>query len=129
MKVEYRLALGTAVFLFAITTVYFVWSGEWTGTVMLGFGGSAYALLFGYLLLQAMRRKFTPRVEDRIDATQEQGAGEIGFFPAASIWPVGMGLGAVFLAVGTVYGVWYWVIGGILLFGALIGFGTEAEAH
>jgi Ca2+/Na+ antiporter len=129
MKAEYRLAFGTALFLVIITVVYFVWSGEYTGTVMLAFGGAAYALLFGYLFLQAQRRHHLPRVEDRPDASQEEGAGEIGYFPAASIWPVGMGLGAVLLAVGLVYGVWYWIFGGILLVGAIIGFATEAEAH
>lgn len=129
MKVEYRLAFGTAFFLFAVTVVYFVWSGEWTGTAMLGFGGAAYALMFGYLFLQARRRHHIPRVEDRPDATQEAGAGEIGYFPASSIWPVSMGLGAVLLAVGLVYGVWYWIFGGIMLVGAIIGFATEAEAR
>jgi hypothetical protein len=129
MKAEYRLAFGTALFLVIITVVYFVWSGEYTGTAMLGFGGAAYALLFGYLFLQARRRHHIPRVEDRLEASQEEGAGEIGYFPAASIWPVGMGLGAVLLAVGSAYGVWYWIFGGILLVGAIIGFATEAEAH
>ncbi len=129
MKHEWRLALGTAVFLSAISLVYWVWSGEWSGTIMLGFGGAAYAIMFGFLLLTFLRRKGIPRSEDRPDATQEEGAGEIGFFPANSIWQAAMGLGAVFFAIGLAFGKWFWIMGAILLVGAIIGFAVEAESR
>lgn len=129
MKVEYRLLTGSGLFLGIVGCIYWFWSREQTGTACLVFGFFAYALMGGYFLLQWRRRRGVPRAEDRDDATMEDGAGEIGFFPGASIWPPAMGVGAVFLAVGLVYGVWYLAIGGIFFVGALIGFVVEAEAR
>jgi 4-amino-4-deoxy-L-arabinose transferase-like glycosyltransferase len=129
MKREWHLALGAAVFLVVTAIVYFAWSGEYSGTVMLTFGGCAYGLLFVFILMQFLRRERLPRAEDRDDAKPEDGEGEIAFFPANSIWPVAMGLGAVSLAIGLAFGKWFWAIGGILLLGAIIGFAVEAESR
>jgi hypothetical protein len=132
MKLEYRLMLGVAIFLGGTGAVYeglIETRSEVAGTVMLVFGGAAYAILFGYILLQYLRRHRIPRPEDRHDAKSEDGAGEVAFFPSASVWPAAMGLGFVLLGVGLVYGVWYWVIGGIIMVGAIIGFSVEAEAR
>jgi len=128
MKHEWHLALGIAVFLGVTAVIYFAWGGEFSGTVMLSFGACAYAIMFGYILLQYLRRHRIPRVEDR-DASPEEGAGEISFFPGNSIWPAAMGLGAISLAIGLAFGKWFWAIGGVLLVGAIIGFAVEAEAH
>ena len=116
-------------FLALIAVVYFAWSGETSGTVMLAFGCFAYALLGGFLLLVFFRGHRVPRAEDRPDATMEEGAGEINFFPDNSIWPVALGLAAISLAIGLAFGKWFWAIGAILLVGTLIGFAVEAESH
>jgi hypothetical protein len=129
MKHEYVLALGTASFLAIAAIIYWAWSGEFSGTVMLGFGGCAYAIIFGFLLLVTLRRHHIPRAEDRPDADQEDGAGEISFFPGNSIWPAAMGLGSVFLAIGLAFGTWFWAMGGVILIGAIIGFAVEAESR
>ena len=96
---------------------------------MLIFGCAAYGMLFGYLLLQYIRRQRIPRPEDRFDATMADGEGEVGYFPNASIWPAGMGLGLVTAATGFVFGVWYLIIGAILFVGAVIGFVVESESE
>jgi hypothetical protein len=129
VKHEWHISLGAAIFLAVIAVTYFAWSGEYSGSVMLTFGACAYALLFGYLLLQYFHRDRIPRVEDRPDATQEEGAGEIAFFPGNSIWPAAMGIAAVSLAIGLAFGKWFWAIGGILLVGSIIGFAVEAESR
>lgn len=129
MKVETRTILGASIFLTVIGLVYWFWSYEASGIALLIFGGAAYLMLAGYLFIQWRRRHGIPRVEDRFDATPSDGAGEIGFFPSASIWPAGMGIGATFLGIGLIYGVWYWVIGGALFVGATIGFVVESDAH
>jgi hypothetical protein len=132
MKVEWRTILGAAVFLLATGVVYWALKNhptEAAGVTMLIFGFAAYFMLFGYLLLQYVRRQRTPRPEDRFDATHADGAGEVGYFPNASIWPAGMGLGLVVAAVGFVYGVWYLIIGAILFVGAVIGFVVESESE
>jgi hypothetical protein len=128
-KMEYRLMLGVTLFLGVVAAIYWFWSYEDTGTALLIFGGFAYAMLGGYLLLQHLRRKRIPRPEDRDDATQADGAGEVNYFPNASIWPPAMGLGFVLIALGLAFGAWFWIMGVILVLGAIIGYGVEAEAR
>jgi energy-coupling factor transporter transmembrane protein EcfT len=129
MRGEWVLAMCTAIFLLIVGLIYWVWSGEVSGTVMLIFGCFAYGLMFLFMLTVFLRRKRIPRAEDKPDGTMEEGEGEIAFFPANSMWPVAMGLGAVGLALGLAFGKWFWVIGAILLFGALIGFTVESESR
>jgi hypothetical protein len=75
-------------------------------------------------------RRNTPLTTPAIGrATLCPASQEVAFFPSASVWPAAMGLGFVLLGVGLVYGVWYWVIGGIIFVGAIIGFSVEAEAR
>jgi hypothetical protein len=54
---------------------------------------------------------------------------QVGFFPAASVWPAALGLGAVSIALGLVFGLWFFVIGGLLVLGAVIGYSVEAQAR
>jgi hypothetical protein len=129
MKLEYRLMLGVSAFLVAAFVVYLLWSKEATGSVLLLFGGCAYGLIFCFFLLQVVKRKHIPRPEDNPEATYADGAGPVDFFPSASIWPAGMGLGAIFMGVAFIYGSWFYLIGGTLLIGAIIGFCVEAEAR
>jgi hypothetical protein len=129
MRVEYKVMLGAAVFLATIGIIYGFWSREPTGTALLIFGVCAYGLMAGYLFLQWQRREGIDRPEDRPDATQADGAGEVGFFPAASIWPAAIGLGGIFIAIAMIFGVWYWLIAAILILGGIAGFVVEAEAR
>ena len=130
MKVEWRTILGAAIFLGATGVVYWAFKNhptEAAGVAMLIFGFAAYFMLFGYLLLQYLRRDKIPRPEDRFDATYADGEGVVGYFPNASIWPAGMGLGMVVAVVGFIYGIWYTIIGAILFFGAVFGWMVESE--
>jgi len=129
MKMESILALGASLFLGAIGVLYFIWSGETSGTVMLTFGFFAYGLLSSFMIIVFLRRHRAPRAEDRHDAEPEDGEGEIAFFPGNSIWPVAMGISAISLAVGLAFGKWFWAIGGILMLGTIIGFVVEAESR
>jgi hypothetical protein len=128
-KREWHVTVGAAIFLGTLAVIYWVWSGEWSGTAMLAFGGFAYGLLGLYLLVQWLRRHMVPRAEDRPDANLEEGQGEVGFFPGNSMWPPAMGVGAAAIAAGLAFGKWFWVIGIALLVGAIIGFAVEAESH
>ncbi len=130
MKVEWRTVLGASIFLGATGGVYWALKNEPTeaaGVVMLIFGFAAYGMLFGYLLLQYLRRHKIPRPEDRFDATNADGEGVVGYFPSASMWPAGMALGMIFAVIGLIYGLWYLIVGGILFFGAVIGWMVESE--
>jgi hypothetical protein len=133
MKVEWRTVLGASIFLIATGGLYWVLVAahghptEYAGVTALIFSFAAYFMLFGYLLLQYVRRQKIPRPEDRFDAEQADGAGVVGYFPSASIWPAGMGLGAAFGAAALVWGLWYLIIAGIFFFGAVIGYVVESE--
>jgi amino acid transporter len=128
MKFEWKVTLGASIFLFIVFFAYLFSSVEMLGSMSLLFGATAYLMLCGFFFLQWRRRRRIPRPEDREDGTFEQGAGEVAFFPSASIWPVSMGIGFVFMAVGLVYGIWYVVIGFFVFVGAIIGFSVEAES-
>lgn len=128
MKLEYRLMLGVSVFLAVVVIVYYPLSSETAGSTCLVFGAIAYLMLCGYLGLQYRRRHRIPRAEDRQDGLAEHALGPIAYFPAASIWPVALGIGFVFMAVGLVYGAWFFTIGAMILLGAVIGYNVEANA-
>jgi len=133
VKVESRTILGAVVFLGATAALYWALvyghghDSEAAGIAMLVFSCAAYAILFGYLLLQYIRRQGHPRPEDSFDATMADGEGEIAYFPAASIWPAGVGLGLIFVACAAVWGLWYLIIGAIIFFGAAIGWVVESD--
>jgi hypothetical protein len=132
MKVEWRTILGASIFLGGTGAVYWALKNnptESSGVTLLIFGFAAYGMLFGFLLLQYIRRHRIPRPEDRFDAnySDPDAEGEISYFPSASIWPAGMGLGAVIGAVALVWGLWYLFVGAVIFFGAVIGFMVESD--
>lgn len=132
MKVEWRTILGASIFLGATGVVYVAYKNhptEASGVAMLVFGFAAYFMLFSFLLLQYIRRHRIPRPEDRFDATPSDGEGEVAYFPNASIWPAGMGVGMVVGALGAVWGLWYLIVGAVIFFGAVFGFITESDAE
>jgi Na+-transporting methylmalonyl-CoA/oxaloacetate decarboxylase gamma subunit len=45
------------------------------------------------------------------------------------VWPAAIGLGAVLVGLGLVFGFWFIVIGAIVLAGAVIGYAVEAQAR
>lgn len=128
MKNEMWVTGVGSVFLGVIGAIYWLTSYEDTGTTMLAVGALAYLFLGGYLFLLTLRIR-NRRPEDREDATFADAAGPIGFFPAASVWPVALGLGVVVIAISLVFGPWFFVIGLILAVGAIIGYAVEAQAR
>ena len=133
MKVEWRFMAGAAAFLIVGGIGYWIavaargHESEYAGVTALIFSFAAYALIAGYILLQYRRRRGAPRPEDRIDATLDEGEGEIAYFPTASMWPAGMGLGAVICAAALIWGLWYFIIGFPIFIGAVIGWVFESD--
>jgi len=131
VRVETALTLFTAAFVGGLAAIYWFTSYEQAGTTLLLLGGTAYAMLCGYLLIQALRlrRAKMSRPEDRDDGRVADAEGEVGYFPAATVWPAAIGLGAVLVALGLVFGFWFIVIGAIVLAGSVIGYAVEAQAR
>ena len=125
MRVEAILLLFLGVFFGIVGIVYWFWSYEDAGTAML-VGTSALGFLpGGYYFF--WHRRMGQRVEDRDDASIEEGAGDINSFPGSSIWPFVLGMGAFTVVLSLVFGVWLAFIGVPLILTALTGVTAESR--
>lgn len=109
MRSERSIYLGIGVFFFAVMVIYFLWSGEAGGTIML-FAAAGLGIMPG-LWLGWWVHRMQPRPEDRDDATLSDGSGAVGAFPSNTIWPFVMGIGVALTALGLVFGAWTAVVG------------------
>jgi hypothetical protein len=88
-------------------------TGDWTGTSALTMTTLLAAMVTLYLGFHAA--KMEPRPEDRKDAEIADGAGELGFFPPYSWWPLWCGLTLAVIVFATAMGAWWLaIIGGTL---------------
>jgi len=130
MRVEVRVVVFGMVFVGVMAGIYWFTSYEDAGAILLLVGAAMYATLSGYLYVQSRRlRNGPPRPEDSEDPPPPDGDVPVGYFPMASLWPAALGLGAVNLALGLVFGYWFFVIAAILVIGAIIGYSVEAAAR
>ncbi len=116
MKVEAWIFLIVTVFVVAVTPVYWFMSEDWTGTsalVMTSLLGGMVAVYLGF-----HASKMDARPEDRKDAEVADGAGELGFFPPYSWWPLWCALALAVCVYGVAVGAWWLFIIGLVL-GAL----------
>lgn len=113
MKNEAWLFVVCTVFFVLVTPAYWLITGDWTGTSALTMTTLLALMVSLYLGVHAAR--MDPRPEDRKDGEIADGAGELGFFPPYSWWPLwcAMALGVVVFA--TAMGAWWLlIIGGAL---------------
>ena len=116
MKVEaWIFAIATAFFVI-VSPAYWLLSGDWTGTSALTMTTLLMAMVTVYLGFHATR--MDPRPEDRNDAEIAEGAGELGFFPPYSWWPLWCGATLAVIVYGVAMGAWWLSIIGLGL-GAL----------
>jgi hypothetical protein len=125
VRIEALFLIGIAIFFGLVGTVYWFWSYEDGGTVMLA-GTTLLGLLPGSYYLWWSRR-MKPRPEDRTDATIEEGHGVIGSFPNSSIWPFILGMGLFLIVLSMVFGLWLTTPGAALVISALIGVTVESR--
>ena len=92
MKVEAWIFGSLTIFMVIVTPVYWLITAdgsgvpEITGTVALILTTFLVLMIFVYLLLVA--RRMEPRPEDKKTGEIAEGAGELGFFPPHSKWPL-----------------------------------------
>jgi hypothetical protein len=120
MKIEGLFLLGVGIFFGAIGIAYWLLSYEDGGGMML-LGACLLGLLPGgfyyywhrrflgyrYFYWGKLERTVGVRLEDRPDATIEEGAGVVNSFPGSSIWPFCLGMGAFLLVLTFIFGVWF----------------------
>jgi hypothetical protein len=125
VKIEAMFLLFLGVFFGLVGLVYWFWSYEDGGTMMLA-GTSALGFLPGSYYL-FWHRRMGKRVEDRDDATVADGAGVIDSFPGSSIWPFVLGMGAFMTVLALVFGMWLIFLGIPLILTALVGVTVESR--
>jgi hypothetical protein len=124
MKHESLLLLGLGAFFGLTAVVYWLWSGEQAGSVMLvascglGFLPGSYYLWWS--------RRMHARPSDR-DSTIAEGAGYVATFPGSSIWPFILGMGAFCIGLALVFGIWLAVPALGLIIWALLGGVVESR--
>lgn len=109
MKTEAWIFGALAVFFGLLSPVYWVMSHEYAGT---------FALLLTFLLLLMVAiylglvsRRIDPRPEDKKHGEIAEGAGELGFFPPQSKWPLFVALTFGLVCLGPVFGWWLTILG------------------
>jgi hypothetical protein len=124
--VPWRIFVGVAVFMALIAVLYWLVSYEDAGTVMLALSCGLALLVGAWLFLQDHRR---PRPPVHVEA--EPGgyvdAEAAPYLPEASIWPFGMGLGALAALNGLIVGWAYAVPGAVLLLLATAGLVSQGR--
>ena len=98
-----------AAFFLVVTPAYWFISGDHTGTTALVMTFLLVTLITFYLGFHA--RRMDPRPEDRKDGEIADGAGELGFFPPYSWWPLWCGACLAVIVLGVVIGWWLFIIG------------------
>jgi hypothetical protein len=113
MKAEAWIFGVTTAFFVLVSPAYWFVTGDWTGTSALTMTTLLAAMMTLYLGFHAA--KMDPRPEDRKDAEIADGAGELGFFPPYSWWPLWCGLTLAVIVFAIAMGAWWLaIIGGAL---------------
>jgi hypothetical protein len=138
MKAEAWIFASCTVFFVLVTPAYwFVTDGgdtgaDWTGTSALTMTTLLAAMMTLYLGFHA--KKMDPRPEDRKDGEIADGAGELGFFPPYSWWPLWCGLTLAVMVFGVAAGAWWLFIigtglGALALSGLVFEYYRGEHAH
>ena len=119
MKAEAWIFASCTVFLVIVTPAYwFITDGgdsgaDWTGTSALVMTTLLTGMVTLYLGFHA--KKMDPRPEDRKDAEIVEGAGELGFFPPYSWWPLWCGCALAVMVFAVAMAAWWlFIIGAVL---------------
>ena len=110
MKPEWKIfaPIGAFFVLMTVLYAYFTKLSEPIGIVALLLSAAMCGMIAVYL---AITSKKIDRPEDRADGEIAEGAGELGFFPASSIWPLWTALTMVLIVLGPVFGWWISLLG------------------
>ncbi len=123
MKIEAWIFGINAAFFAIVAPSYWLISADPTGTSALVMSFGLTALVTFYLAFHA--KKMDPRPEDLKQAEVVDGAGELGFFPPYSWWPLWCGASLAVCVLGVVFGWWLLLIGVALGGGTLVGWVFE----
>ncbi|MEY2454551.1 MAG: hypothetical protein QOD92_4125 [Acidimicrobiaceae bacterium] len=115
-RVQARIFLGIATFMAVIGTVYWFASYEPAGTTMLGLSSALAAVCGVYLRMQ---------IEDNEGGAAH--AHEAQYLPHSSVWPFGIGVGALLAVNGLIVGVGFAIPGIVILAIAIVGLVSQSR--
>jgi hypothetical protein len=105
MRAEAWIFGSCTVFFLLVTPAYWLIAEDPTGTAALVMTTLLAMLVAFYLGFHAS--KMEPRPEDKLDAEIADGAGELGFFPPYSWWPLWCGLTLATIVFGLAMSTWW----------------------
>ncbi|CAA9328909.1 MAG: Cytochrome c oxidase polypeptide IV [uncultured Nocardioidaceae bacterium] len=123
MRSEALVITAVAVFATVVTPIYWFMSNDWTGTSAL-----VMTALLGFLLaffLGVLAKQIPTRPEDNKEGDISDGAGELGFFPPFSWWPLAVAAAFAVFALGVAIGWWLAAVGLALSLLAIMGYVFE----
>jgi hypothetical protein len=123
VKAESWIIVSLAIFCALVAPIYWWITYDPTGTTALVMTTLLCSLLGFYLIVVA--KQIPARPEDRLDAEILEGAGELGFFPPYSWWPLYCSLAFWAIVLGVVFGWWLFIIGAGIGLITLIGWVYE----
>ena len=112
MKAEAWTFIVCTFFFVLFAPAYWLVTGDPTGTSALVMTSLLTLLVSFYLGFHAVKGEARP--EDRKDGEIADGAGELGFFPPYSWWPMWCTMCLATIVLGVVIGWWLVIIGGTL---------------
>jgi hypothetical protein len=130
VKVEGKVLIAIGIFFGIVGILYWILTYKYNrwepaGTLML-FGTMLLGLVpGGYYYWWSRRMK--PRPEDDPEATHEGSTGVVAVFPSSSIWPFFIGLAALLVCLGLVFGLWTAAVGIPIAFIAVTGIIRESR--
>jgi ABC-type glycerol-3-phosphate transport system permease component len=131
VKIEAWVFGINGIFFALVTPSYWLFTEDPTGTSALVMTTLLALLVTFYLGFHA--NKMDARPEDLKDAEVMDGAGELGFFPPYSWWPLWCALALATCVLGVVFGWWLFIIGvgagSITLVGWVFEFYRGEHAH
>lgn len=124
MKQEAWLFGICTIFFALITPAYWFLTEDWTGSTALVMSTFLALMVTLYLGVHAM--KMDARPEDRDDAEIAEGAGELGFFPPYSWWPLWCAIAMTVCTYAVALAAWWLLmITGVLMIIAIAGWVFE----
>jgi hypothetical protein len=138
MAEELRFFIRTALYLAIADVIYWFMTYEWAGTVLLGTLALG-AIFFAFAARATTEASGAPSSRgllsgvERVVGFRDPPGGDRPLaidddpIPPASIWPAVGALGGLLLALGLIYGAWFWLPGAALALLSLWGWLTELE--
>jgi len=102
-----------------VTVVYFLYTREVIGSIMLLLTGAMSVIIAFYLLFTIKRLEYQP--EDDPQGTQDQVDPDYGFYSPHSWWPMPIALAAALTGAGLIYARWMVALGAIILVLSMVG--------